>query len=59
MKKEGEEVEEGWEWLLKDRNSPIIFRVLFVMIIEKYGIVESSLDLKSADLFSWLSFVAL
>ena len=52
-------MEEGWEWLLKDRNSPIIFRVLFVMIIEKYGIVESSLDLKSADLFSWLSFVAL
>lgn len=37
MKKEGE-VEEGREWLLKDRNSTIVFRVLLLMIIEQCGI---------------------
>lgn len=57
MKKEGE-VEEGREWLLKDRNSTIVFRVLLLMIIEQCGIVESALVWKSADVFSWLSFAA-
>lgn len=28
----------------KDRNSTIIFRVFFMMIIQQYGIVESALD---------------
>lgn len=51
-------MEEGREWALKDRNSTIVFRVLLLCIIEQCGIVESALDCKSADVFSWLSFAA-
>jgi hypothetical protein len=59
LKKEGEQVEEGREQLLKDRNSAIIFRVLLMKIKEHCGVMESVLDWKSVGMFFFISALLL